>query len=293
MSSPESASEKGVWDTMQELIPLDNHRADIRWLHGRDDQDLQWVGDKEVDLYHASHEVHGPLWPQILASREVAAWDQVRKSCIVLIDCDMDSNYLWENFRLSQLSVLCRRMAQQKRWAFLADKPFGSLVFFMGGTGDPKRSESGIAALTMMTSLIYQVVERYARKCCPDEAGNVLAFESAKKDDIEYLCGFFRELVRKVSWKVELTCFIDFIGRHDTERGMDIVINNLIGLVEDQAEIETQNPQRKAFKLVFTGPGPRGGPRLKIHDLLYKKRHIAASHYLRLGADKDRSFSMT
>ncbi|EXF82906.1 hypothetical protein CFIO01_01276 [Colletotrichum fioriniae PJ7] len=292
MSSPESASEKGAWDTMQELILLDNPRADIQWLHGRDDQDLQWVGDNEVKLYHASHEVSGPLWPQILASREIAAWEQVRKSCIVLIDCDMDSNYLWENFYLSQLSVLCRRLADQKRWDFREGKPFGSLVFFMGGTAHPKRSESGIVALTMMTSLIYQVVERYARKCCPDEAGNVLAFESAKRDDIEYLCGFFRELVRKVSWKVELTCFIDFVGRHDTEHGMDIVIDSLIGLVEDQVEIQRQNPERKAFKLVFTGPGPRGGPRLRIHNLLYEKRHIAASHYLRLGADKDRSFSM-
>lgn len=162
----------------------------------------------------------------------------------------------------------------------------------MGGTKHPKRSELGIVALTMMTSLIYQVVERYARQCCPDETGNVLAFETAKRHDIEYLCSFFKELVHKVSWKVELTCFIDFVGRHDTERGMNIVIDNLIDLVEDQVEIEKRTPERKAFKLVFTGPGPRGGPRLKIHDLFSEKRHIAASHYLRLVADKDRSFSM-
>ncbi|KAI3552862.1 hypothetical protein CABS01_06380 [Colletotrichum abscissum] len=296
MSSPESTSEKGVWDNMQDLI-LENQRPDIWWVHGRDEQDLQWVGDNEVRLYHASREVSGPLWSQILASREIAAWEQVRKSCIVLIDCDMDSDLLWDKYHLSELSVLCRRLAGQKRREFAQKKPFGSLVFFMGGSEhhpERREAESGIVALTMMTSLIYQILERYARQCCSDEGGKVLAFESAKKDDVEYLCRFFRDLVRKVSLEVELTCFIDFIGRHDTEDGMDIVTENLIGLVEDQANLEKErSPKRQAFKLVFTGPGPRGG--LQIHNLLYEKRHIAASYYVKLPVvtDEDRSFSMT
>ncbi|KAK1658434.1 hypothetical protein BDP55DRAFT_637794 [Colletotrichum godetiae] len=285
--SPMSVSERGVWDSMLEMI-TDNSRADIQWLIGRDEQDLQWVGDLKASMSQASLPTASPLWLQIRTTRELRAWEAIRKSCIILVDCDMHSKWWWDCFHASELSAWCRELANELRSQFHDQKAVGSLAFFMGGTARKEGEKSGIVALIMMTSLIYQIIDIYARKFCPDEAGQVLAFESAKRDDIGYLCNFFGLLVHKVTLELELTCFIDFVGPYDTENGMDTVMDSLITLVEDQAK----NPIHKAFKLVFTGPGPRGGPRLRIHDLLSKKRHIAASYYFRVQADKERGFEM-
>ncbi|KAK1461933.1 hypothetical protein CCUS01_01523 [Colletotrichum cuscutae] len=290
MTAPDSTGLKGIWSTMLTMVGDD---GDIKNIINRDKEDLNWVED-----YHTKHrDTREPLYLRFEEAKEITAWKERQGSGVLHINCDtLESTPQSGKRHTTPLSTFCWGWINDVRDGYRVptDNSPGALVFFMGGYYRRERHESRPVGLTLMTSLIYQVVDLYGRKVCPDEAGESLSFESNKRNDIEYLCEFFKTLVQRVTKWRSLDCVVDSIGLYESESEVITAMRRLITLVEDQhAEVPVPQP----FRLILTGPGPDG----LLLSFLQDKNNIASSYYFisiepkhddkaLLKLDPDRSF---
>ncbi|KAK1704170.1 hypothetical protein BDP67DRAFT_495736 [Colletotrichum lupini] len=201
MTAPEPTGLKGIWSTMLTMVGDD---GDIKNIINRDKEDLNWVED-----YHTKHrDPREPLYLRFEEAKEITAWKERQGSGVLHINCDILGSTPQSGKRhTTPLSTFCWGWINDVRNGYRVptDNSPGALVFFMGGYYRRERHESRPVGLTLMTSLIYQVVDLYGRKVCPDEAGESLSFESNKRNDIEYLCEFFKTLRKSTPkfWSLE------------------------------------------------------------------------------------------
>ncbi|KAG7057308.1 hypothetical protein JMJ77_0004697 [Colletotrichum scovillei] len=245
--------------------------GDIKNIKSRDREDLNWV-----EYYHTEHrDTREPLYLRFEEAQEIIEWKGRQGSGVLHINCDiLESTPQSEKRHTTPLSTFCWGWINDVRDgdSVPTDDSPGALVFFMGGYYRQERLEPRPVGLTLMTSLIYQMVDLYGRKVCPDEAGETLGFESNKRNDVEYLCDFFKTLVQRVTMWRSLDCVVDSVGLYESESEVITAMRRLITLVEDQ---RARAPVPRRFRLILTGPGPDG----PLLSFLQEKKNITSSYY--------------
>ncbi|KXH40737.1 hypothetical protein CNYM01_05612 [Colletotrichum nymphaeae SA-01] len=248
MTAPEPTNPKGIWSTMLTMVGDDGN---IKNIIDRDTEDLDWV-----EKNHTKHrDTREPLYLR---------YEESGKR------------------HTTPLSTFCWGWINDVRddYAGPTDSSPGALVFFMGGYYRREREghESRPVGLTLMTSLIYQMIDLYGRKICPGKAGETLSFERNKSNDIEYLCDFFKTLVQRVTKLRSLDCVIDFVSLYESESEVITAMCRLITLVEDQ---HAGVPVPQPFRLILTGPGPYEPELLRI--LEGKKTVTSSYNFISIG----------